>query len=379
MWIVWMLAFILMPILGIVYVSWHIWTLLPLPAIWRGGAVGLFVLAFLLMFASFLGINERLPLTLSKVVYEVGNSMIMILLYLVLIFVVMDLCRFAHIIPKTWLYQNGYTAVGITCFMVFLLGYGYWHFQDKCRQELTLKTSKAVSDTAMNKTGVGEPSTKAQKKIVMLSDLHLGYHIDRKEFARWVDIINAEHPDLILIGGDIIDISVRPLLLENVAEEFHRLKAPVYACLGNHEYYASEPKAKEFYDKAGVVLLRDRVANVDGITIIGRDDRTNPHRKSLKELMKQVDRNHYMILLDHQPYHLEEAEKAGIDFQFSGHTHDGQVWPISWITKSMYEKSFGYLKKGNTEYYVSSGMGIWGAKFRIGTRSEYVVATLGGE
>lgn len=366
MWIVWMLAFILMPILGIVYVSWHIWTLLPLPTMWRGGIVGLFVAAFLLMFAGFLGVNERLPLSLSKVVYEIGNSMIMILLYLVLVFVVLDICRWVHVVPKAWLSQNGYTAVGITCFMVLLLGYGYWHFQNKYRQELTLDTQKKVSDVAGKK----------EKKIVLLSDLHLGYHIDRKEFARWVDIINAEHPDLILIGGDIIDISVRPLFLEDVASEFHRLKAPVYACLGNHEYYASEPKAKEFYDKAGVVLLRDSVATVDGITIIGRDDRTNTHRKSLKDLMRQVDARHYTILLDHQPYHLEEAEQAKIDFQFSGHTHDGQVWPISWITRAMYEKSFGYLKKGNTQYYVSSGMGIWGAKFRIGTRSEYVVGTV---
>jgi len=379
MWIVWMMAFILMPILGIVYVSWHIWEVLPLPVVWRGGAVGLFVIAFLLMFAGFLGVNERLPLTMSKVVYEIGNSMIMVLLYLVLVFVVLDLCRFAHFIPKAWLYHNGYMAIGVTAFIVLLLGYGYWHFQNKYRQELTLKTSKVVSDTSMKGKTVDDASAKKTKKIVLLSDLHLGYHIDRKEFARWVDIINAEHPDLILIGGDIIDISVRPLLLEDVAEEFHRLKAPVYACLGNHEYYASEPKAKEFYDKAGVVLLRDSVATVDGITIIGRDDRTNTHRKPLKDLMKQVDNNHYTILLDHQPYHLEEAEKAGIDFQFSGHTHDGQVWPISWITRAMYEKSFGYLKKGDTQYYVSSGMGIWGAKFRIGTRSEYVVATLRGK
>ncbi len=366
MQIVWMMAFLLLPILGIVYVSWHVWVLLPLPAMWRGGVVGLFVAAFLLMFAGFLGLNERLPLAWSRVVYETGNSMIMVLLYLVLVFLALDVCRWVYLVPKSWLWHNGYTAVGVAAFMCLLLGYGYWHFLDKYRQELTLDTQKKVS----------EVKGKKEKKIVLLSDLHLGYHIGRKEFARWVDIINAEHPDLILIGGDIIDISVRPLLLEDVASEFHRLKAPVYACLGNHEYYASEPRAKEFYDKAGVVLLRDSVATVDAITIVGRDDRTNVYRKPLRDLMKQTNTNHFTILLDHQPYHLEEAEKAKVDFQFSGHTHDGQVWPISWITRAMYEKSFGYLKKGNTEYYVSSGMGIWGAKFRIGTRSEYVVATL---
>lgn len=366
MWIVWMMGFILLPILGVVYVSWHIWELLPLSAAWRCGIVGGFVAAFLLMFAGFLGVIERVPLAMGRVLYEIGNSMIVVLLYLALAFAVLDLCRWTHIIPKAWLCQNGYMAVGVACAMTLLLGYGYWHFQDKHRQKLELGTQKKMSNSAAVK----------EKKVVMLSDLHLGYHITRKEFARWVDIINAEHPDLVLIGGDIIDISVRPLELENVAEEFHRLEAPVYACLGNHEYYASEPKAKKFYNEAGVVLLRDSVANVDGINIIGRDDRSNPHRKPLSELMRNVNQSSYTILLDHQPYHLEEAEKAKIDFQFSGHTHDGQVWPVSWITRSIYEKSFGYTKKGKTEYYISSGIGIWGAKFRIGTRSEYVIATV---
>ncbi len=364
--IIWMTAFLLLPILGIVYVSWNIWVLLPLPAAWRGAVVTLFVAAFMLMFAGFLGINERLPLVWSRVVYETGNSMIMVLLYLALVFLALDVCRWVHLLPKAWLWHNGYTAAGVAAFMVVLLGYGYWHFLDKYRQELTLNTRKTVSGVAGKK----------EKTVVLLSDLHLGYHIGRKEFARWVDLINAERPDLILIGGDIIDISVRPLLLEDVASEFHRLKAPVYACLGNHEYYASEPRAKAFYDKAGIVLLRDSVATVDAITIVGRDDRTNLRRKPLRDLMRQTDANRFTILLDHQPYHLEEAERAKVDFQFSGHTHDGQVWPISWITGSMYEKSFGYLKKGDTEYYISSGMGIWGAKFRIGTRSEYVVVRL---
>ena len=78
-------------------------------------------------------------------------------------------------------------------------------------------------------------------------------------------------------------------------------------------------------------------------------------------------------MLDHQPYQLEEAEQAGIDFQFSGHTHRGQVWPVSWLTDAIFEKSWGRHVRGKTQYYVSSGLGIWGAKIRIGTRSEYLV------
>ena len=164
---------------------------------------------------------------------------------------------------------------------------------------------------------------------------------------------------------------------ENVAEEFLRLEAPVYACLGNHEFYSYQPKAKEFMAAAGIHLLQDSCVSIDGsICIIGRDDRTNPSRKPLKDLIVSAPQNQYTIVLDHQPYHLDEAATSGIDFQLSGHTHRGQVWPISWITDALYECSWGSYQRDHTHYYISSGIGLWGGKFRIGTQSEYVAATL---
>ena len=147
------------------------------------------------------------------------------------------------------------------------------------------------------------------------------------------------------------------------------------ATLGNHEFYAGHPEAKQFYKDAGIHLLIDEVAVIDSsIVIVGRDDRTNMHRKSVKRLVP--DRNKYTIVLDHQPYDLNLSEEAGVDFQLSGHTHRGQVWPISWITDHVYECSWGSHQRGQTQFYVSSGIGIWGGRFRIGTQSEYVVATL---
>ena len=98
---------------------------------------------------------------------------------------------------------------------------------------------------------------------------------------------------------------------------------------------------------------------------------------SLEELVRKVDLSTYTIVIDHQPYELEKTEQCKVDFQFSGHTHRGQVWPISWITDAVYECSFGPWQRGNTKFYVSSGLGIWGGKFRIGTQSEYIVATIG--
>lgn len=376
---IWLIIFLVLPIAGVLYTAWRVWHLLPFAIAMRWVAVGVLVMWFCTIFIAFSGVIEKMPLGLATAVYEVGYSFIFILLYMVMLFLVLDLGRLAHIVPKNWLFDNGYTSVGILAVMLLLFGYGNIHYNNKVRGQIDIKTDKAIS------------SDKKSTRIVLLSDLHLGYHNRRSDFKKWVDMINAEQPDLILIAGDIIDISVRPLIEENMAEEFHRLKAPVYACLGNHEYYSSQPLARRFYREAGITLLQDSVAKIGNLCIIGRDDRTNMQRKSLAMIMQEARKkglistsylhhgtysNEFLILLDHQPYHLEEAEQNGIDFQFSGHTHHGQVWPISWITDALYEKAYGSLQKSNTQYYISSGMGIWGGKFRIGTQSEYVVLTI---
>ena len=382
----WMIIFFVLPLLGLGYTLWHIWQVLPFHSAWRWAAVCTCIALFLSMFLIFSGSIEKMPLGTATVFYELGTSVIFVLLYLVILFLLLDLGRLVHLIPKSWLFSNGYTSIGILAVMLAIFGYGNIHYYNKVKETINIKTDKVIS--LSNDSTKDAFSKKHSIKIVLMSDLHLGYHNRKVEFRRWVDMMNAEKPDLILIGGDIIDISVRPLLEENVAEEFHRLKAPIYACLGNHEYYSGEPKAQQFYKDAGIHLLRDSVARIGNLVIIGRDDRTNLHRKSIAEIIAQANANNptsaktidskkdFTILLDHQPYHLEEAEQNGIDFQFSGHTHHGQVWPISWITDAIYEDAFGPLQKGKTQYYVSSGMGIWGGKFRIGTRSEYVVLTI---
>ena len=356
----WMLIFWVLPLFALVYVAWHVWTILPLTALWKTLVIVLGVGCFLMLFLSFARKFDDLPLPLAQLSYEVATSSILVLLYLVILFLVLDLGRLVHLVPKSLLYHNWYASVGIFVLLFGVFLYGNLHYYNKVRVPLELKSSKPLPK---------------EYKVVMASDLHLGYHNPRKELARWVDMINAEKPDFILIAGDIIDGSMRPLIEEKMAEEFHRLKAPVYACLGNHEFYAGQPEAKQFYKEAGIRLLIDDSAVIDSsIVIIGRDDRTNMRRKPVRELLKV--QSSFNIVLDHQPYNLDRAEQAGVDFQLSGHTHRGQVWPISWITDYIYECSWGSHRRGNTRYYVSSGIGIWGGKFRIGTQSEYIVTNL---
>ena len=356
----WMFIFMVLPFLAIAYIAWHVWVLLPWPALWKSLVIVVGILCFVMLFLNFGRKFDTLPLPLAQAAYEIGTSTIIVLLYLVIVFLLLDLGRLCRLVPKTMLYHNGYTALGIFILLFGLFLYGNLHYYNKVRVPLELKTSKPLSH---------------DYKVVMASDLHLGYHNPRKELARWVDMINAEQPDFILLAGDIIDGSMRPLLEERMAEEFHRFQAPVYACLGNHEHYAGDSQARQFYKDAGIRLLIDEAAVIDSsIVVIGRDDRSNMRRKPVEDLVS--DQSRYTILLDHQPYHLKRSETAGADFQISGHTHRGQVWPISWITDHIYECSWGKYQSGNTHYYITSGIGIWGGKFRIGTQSEYVVATI---
>ena len=135
-------------------------------------------------------------------------------------------------------------------------------------------------------------------------------------------------------------------------------------------------KAKVFYNDAGIHLLIDSAATVCGITIIGRDDATNEERKKAEDLAAQTDPRSFRIMLNHQPDTLSQACRAGVDMQLSGHTHGGQIWPATWWVDITSELGHGYKEMDGTRFYVSSGMGIWGGRFRIGSRSEYVVIYL---
>ena len=338
------------------YVCHRLWRIAP-PG-WKGLAAGVFLLWMTSFFAAFF-LTERIPVGPASALYELGHTWMIAFLYLLIVFVLADAAALCHLLPKAFLKGSAAGLLSVVGTVTIILLCGGIHYHHKYREELTIMTEKPLES----------PVT-----IVLASDLHLGYHNRKAELSRWVDLINAEHPDLVLFGGDIVDRSMRPILEGNYAEEFRRLQAPVWAVLGNHEYYSDLEAAERFFSDAGICLLKDSTASLRGIGIIGRNDRSYPCRAPLSDLTEGLDG--FTILLDHQPSHLEEAEENGIDFQFSGHTHRGQVWPISWITDAIFEKSWGSHSRGNTRYYVSSGLGIWGGRFRIGTQSEYVVATI---
>ena len=216
--------------------------------------------------------------------------------------------------------------------------------------------------------------------IVMASDIHLSPIDGERLLEKIVEKMNSLNPDIILLAGDIVDDKAIVLEERGIGESFKRLKSKygVYSINGNHEFINGVDSCVRFAEKFGIKFLRDSYTLIDSsFYIIGREDVSmkqfsGKERKTLEEIAKDLPDNYPKILLDHTPFNLEQAQQNKIDLQLSGHTHHGQIWPANIITGMIYEISWGYKKKGNTHYYVSSGAGTWGPPVRTGSSSEIV-------
>jgi hypothetical protein len=217
-------------------------------------------------------------------------------------------------------------------------------------------------------------------KIAMASDIHLGTLVGKRGASRLVRMINSLHPDIILLAGDLVDEDLKPVIRRNLGETLKNLHAPlgVYAITGNHEYIGGAAEAIAYLTAHKIKFLSDTIELIDNrFYLAGRDDRdksrfTGNQRKPLAEVLKGADPAYPILLMDHQPFQLSKPEELGVDLQLSGHTHHGQIWPFNYITNIIYEVSWGYKKKGNTQIYVSSGYGTWGPPIRLGNRPEVV-------
>ncbi len=227
-----------------------------------------------------------------------------------------------------------------------------------------------------------------QLRIAVASDLHLGTIVGNTHLQRLVDRVNALKPDLILLPGDVIDDDIEPFIREKMGNVMGKLQARygIYAVPGNHEYYGGHiPAFIEEMKAIGIEVLMDRCVKLaDCFYVIGRKDKTaegvgQGGRMDLDALLSGVDKSLPLIMMDHQPHHLDKAAAAGIDVMLSGHTHRGQMAPNHRITRKLFELDWGYLKKNSMHAIVSSGFGTWGPPIRIGSRSEIIEVILSFE
>ena len=315
----------------------------------------------------------------SSLMVWIGSFWLAAFVYFLLFAMVIDFIRLINlIIPffPSFIYYNYdltkevvFLSVLSATFIIVLAGY------------LNARVSriKELKLTINKKAGNVKSIT-----IAVASDIHMGTIICKSRLKKIVEKINSIDADLVLLPGDVVDEDLGPVIKQNLGEVLRTIKSNygVYAITGNHEYIGGVEPACKYLVEHGIVELRDSYVKIaDSFYIVGREDRsirgfTGKTRKNLEEIMEGINKDFPVILMDHQPVKLIEAQQNGVDLQLSGHTHHGQLWPFNFITKKVYELSWGYRKTGDTHYYVSCGAGTWGPPVRTGNKPEIIVLTL---
>ncbi len=312
--------------------------------------------------------------SLTEFFIIIGSFYIGLMIYLWLMVMTVDILRvgniFFHFFPS-FLTRHPQKAGQMAAFAVLAMAaaiVAYGHINSLHPRLKTL-------DLAVDKQAGGIQSL----NIVLVSDIHLGKIVGNGRLEKIVKTINIFKPDLVLMPGDIVDEDFSPSSAQKMAATLQKIHAPlgVFSVTGNHEYFGGLERNVGYLSRGKVKVLEDEAVRVsNSFYVIGRKDRTairfGERRKSFKEILEGVDSRLPLILMDHQPLSLEEAEKNGIDLELSGHTHNGQIFPLNLINKRVYEINWGYLRKGRTHYYVTCGVGTWGPPLRIASHPEIV-------
>ncbi|WP_100373029.1 metallophosphoesterase [Bacillus sp. FJAT-45037] len=287
----------------------------------------------------------------------IGYIWLVVFGYSLILFPLLNILYF--LIKKRGIKWFGY---GVIAFYLFVFTFGSINMWNPVVVSYDIEVAK---ETEIN-----------ELKILMISDIHISETIGPQTITNLIDLSKEVEPDLILLAGDVIDSSIEPYYTHNLGEIMSGLTAPmgVYAVLGNHEYYGDDiPTFIKEMNEIDIEVLTDEVTTIDDLFyIVGRKDYSDRERVHIAELTEELDHDKPIFLIDHQPREFDEVHAAGVDLMVSGHTHKGQLFPANLITNAIYENHYGHLQLDELHTIVSSGYGIWGPPFRIGSRSEVV-------
>jgi hypothetical protein len=307
---------------------------------------------------------------------KIGSCHLVVMLYGFLAVLIIDLVRlvnaFLPFLPKALTTSSGRT--GLVLFLIvtgttaLTIGAGAWNALRLRTVDLDIHLPRRAG-------------TVDRLTAVVASDLHLGTLVGRSRLEKVVERINALEPDIVFFPGDIVDETVTAKDEAEFSAIMKKLRPPLglFAVPGNHEFYSGLQRTLACLRACGITVLEDQAVRVAGaFTLVGRRDRSSltpgEKRMPIADILARegLDDSLPFILLDHQPAHLEEAEQAGVSLQLSGHTHAGQIFPLDIVNRMVWELNWGSLRKGQTQYYVTSGVGTWGPPVRTGSRPEIV-------
>jgi len=254
---------------------------------------------------------------------------------------------------------------GMLCFLVAIVAssYGLIHARNIIIKDVQISLpniSSAWSD----------------KKIVWISDIHLGAVHGAGFTSKIVYEINSINPDLVFIGGDLFDgVKVETSAVIAPFSGLHPALG-TYFITGNHEEFRDNSLLLQSIRDIGIRVLDNKMVTLDGLQIIGVDDRDSIDKDKFSSILTSLnmDKAKPSLLLKHQPSQLDIAEKAGISMQISGHTHRAQMFPLNIFSYFIFNGyDYGLNRWGNMLEYTSSGVGTWGPPIRVGSDSEIVV------
>lgn len=219
-------------------------------------------------------------------------------------------------------------------------------------------------------------------RVVLLSDVHLGIYNGANHLEKVVEAVNAAQPDLVVIAGDLFDGSQAGAYFDQkaAAAQFRRIQAPdgVVMAVGNHDPATTDFNLRVFLRESKIAMLHDCGLTLGRLVILGRNDaisvREPDCRRPLQMVASGYQHDRTVIVVDHNPQGADEAAACGADLVLCGHTHRGQLFPITLFTKWAYgtERFWGHHQLGKTHIIVSAGCSVFQLPVRVGTDNEVV-------
>lgn len=266
---------------------------------------------------------------------------------------------------------NEYKVLGIGVLLTaIIMIHGYYLAYHVEETNYKISTSKDIGQNNL--------------RIIQISDSHIGTTMNGKKFSEYMEKINELNPDILVVTGDFIDDNTSYEDMIDATNGLGNVKTKhgIYFVFGNHDkgYFDNrnytEVEIRNALTSNDVRILEDECADItDKFVLIGRQDAGEKNRKSAQDLTKDLDKNRYLIMLDHQPNDYENEMKSEVDLVLSGHTHGGQLIPLGplGVLLGANDKVYGIEKRENTTFIVSSGISDWAMKFKTGAISEYVL------
>jgi predicted MPP superfamily phosphohydrolase len=223
------------------------------------------------------------------------------------------------------------------------------------------------------------PAERDGAVLVLISDTHLGTMLDERWIAARIAQVKALHPDLIVLAGD--NVEDHGAAKRKWGPILGRLSAPlgVWAVDGNHETFGRRGEHDTVLEDAGIHLLHDRWEQAaPGLIIAGVDDLTTRRRRGvdytpfLNRALAGRPSGDATILVSHTPWPPNQTAYPGIGLMLSGHTHNGQIWPLNYVVKAIYPFVAGNYDVNGMRLIVCRGTGTWGPRMRLWQRGEIV-------